>query len=122
VGSGLLKLHTFQGNTVEGMLSMTAEGFTVEAAVEDILWEYVERASIAMEGDGYPRFDDLIGRLVGESARDGLIDPSPAAIHRGRHEIVCDSDHGWTASRRVLTMPQKATVWCSQRTPTIYTS
>jgi PAS domain S-box-containing protein len=37
-------------------------------------------------------------------------------------EIVCDSDHGWTASRRVLTMPQKTTVWCSQRTPTIYTS
>lgn len=85
VRSGLLDLHTFEGHTLDGMLSMAAEGFTVEAAVDDILWEYVGRAQIAMDGDGYPLFDDLIGRLVNEAVRNGLIDPSPGAVHRGRH-------------------------------------
>jgi hypothetical protein len=85
LGSGLLELHTFGSNTVEGMLSMVKEGFRVDTAVEDILREYVDKASIAMEGDGYPLFDDLIGRMVGEAVRDGLIAPPPSAVHRGRH-------------------------------------
>lgn len=85
VESGLLEMHTFGGHTLDGMISMAAEGFTVEAAVEDILQEYLKKASIAVEGHGYPLFDDLIGSLVGEAVRDGLIAPSPAAIHRGRH-------------------------------------
>ena len=42
--SGLLELHTFGSNTVEGMLSMAKEGFRVDAAVEDILREYVDKA------------------------------------------------------------------------------
>lgn len=85
VGSGLLLLRTFEQNTVEGMLSMAADDFSVDASVEEILSEYVKRASIAMNGPGYPLFDDLIGRLVGEAVQSDLIVPSPAALHRGRH-------------------------------------
>ncbi len=85
VDSGLLEIHTFGGNTVSGMLAMTQEGHTVEATIEDILREYVERASIAIDGPGYPLFEDLLGRLVDEAVREGLILPSLAAVHRGRH-------------------------------------
>lgn len=68
VGSGLLELQAFQRNTVEGMLSMATEDFTVDVAVEEIVAEYVQRASIAIEGPGYPLFDDLV-RLLGEPGR-----------------------------------------------------
>lgn len=85
VNSGLIEIHTFEGNTVEGMLATTAEGHTTEATIEDILREYVERAAIAIDGPGYPLFEDMLGRLVDEAVREGLIVPSPSAVHRGRH-------------------------------------
>ncbi len=85
VQSGLLEIPSFGSNTVEGMLSMTQEGHTVQAQINDIIREYVERASIAIEGPNYPLFDDMLGRLVDEAISEGLIVPSPAGIHRGRH-------------------------------------
>ncbi len=85
VDSKLLKLHRFEAHSVEGMLSMAAEGFTVRAAVDEILREYLRQAEAAMEGSGYPLFDDLTGRLVGEAVRDGAIAPSETGIRRGRH-------------------------------------
>ncbi len=85
VNSGLIDIHAFEGNTVEGMMAMAAEGHTTEATIEDILREYVERASIAIDGTGYPLFGDMLGRLVNDAVREGLIVPSPFAAHRGRH-------------------------------------
>ncbi|MGI8650155.1 MAG: hypothetical protein ACR2KW_07230 [Rubrobacter sp.] len=85
VGSGLLRLHSFGHTDAEGLLTMAADRVPVSVAVEDVVLEYVERASVALEGSGYPLFDALIGELVGESVRADLIVPSPDAIHRGRH-------------------------------------
>lgn len=85
VGSGLLKLHSFGHTDAEGLLTMAADKVPVSAAVEDVVVEYVERASVAMEGSGYPLFDALVGELVRESVRSGLIVPSSDAVHRGRH-------------------------------------
>jgi hypothetical protein len=59
VGSGLLELHTFGSHTLDGMLSMAREGFTVEAEIGDLLREYVRKAEAAIEGPSYPLFDDL---------------------------------------------------------------
>lgn len=85
VDSGLLKLHSFGHTDAEGLLTMAADRVPVSAAVEDVVVEYVERASVAMEGSGYPLFDALVGELVTESVRSGLIVPSSDAVHRGRH-------------------------------------
>lgn len=85
VNLGLIDIHAFEGNTVEGMMAMAAEGQTTEATIEDILREYVERALIAIDGTGYPLFGDMLGRLVNDAVREGLIVPSPFAAHRGRH-------------------------------------
>ena len=85
VGSGLLDLHPFAHTDAGGLLTMAADKVPVSAAVEDVVLEYFERASLAMEGSGYPLFDDLIGHAVGESVKAGLIVPPPDAVHRGRH-------------------------------------
>lgn len=85
VGSGLLDLHPFAHTDAEGLLTMAADKVPVSAAVEDVVLEYFERTSLAMEGSGYPLFDDLIGHAVGESVKAGFIVPSPDAVHRGRH-------------------------------------
>jgi hypothetical protein len=85
VGTGLVELHSFAHTDVEGLLTMAGDGVPVGVAVDDVVREYVERASMALEGSGYPLFDDSIGRLVDEAVREGLIVPSPAGVRRGRH-------------------------------------
>lgn len=65
------------------MLSMGHEGHTVQSTINDILREYVERASIAIEGSGYPLFENKLGRLVNEAVREGWIGPSPAGVLAG---------------------------------------
>lgn len=39
--------------------------------IEDIPWEYVERAAVAIDGPNYPLFEDMLGRLVDEAVREG---------------------------------------------------
>lgn len=85
VASRLVELHSFAYTDLEGLLTMAADKVPIDVAVEDVMYEYVDQASIAIEGSGYPLFDDVIGKLVGEAVRKGLIVPSPSGVHRSRH-------------------------------------
>ena len=85
VRSGLVELHSFAYTDVEGLLTMAADMVPVDVAVDDVVHEYVEQASIAVEGSGYPLFDDAVGQLVNEAVLEGFIVPSSAAVHRSRH-------------------------------------